>query len=264
MHILSSAEIRPEIRLANYFGVKKGMSWGQRAISDFELICIIKGRFLYETGTTATELSAKDVLCIPPDQPHTLYRLDRPAKAVFSCIHFEPLTGSSYAAGDYELEPFPDLVTRPDKPELIEQLFRRCASEFSNYGKYSREISSTIVKEIWLRLAAGWSNSVTPASSGRIGEMIQYLRANLFAGVGRNELAQVFCITPEHVNALFKKELGISPTGFVHQERVNLAYRLMKTRGLSVKQAAAQVGFADQFYFSRVFKKVMGTAPSRI
>jgi AraC-like DNA-binding protein len=40
------------------------------------------------------------------------------------------------------------------------------------------------------------------------------------------------------------------------------AHRLLTDEGLSVKETAARVGFDDAFYFSRVFKKVMGIPPS--
>jgi transcriptional regulator GlxA family with amidase domain len=94
-------------------------------------------------------------------------------------------------------------------------------------------------------------------------EMVGWLRQHLTEPVSRRDLAARLYVTPEHINAMFKKELGISPTQFVHRERVLLANRLMLTEGLSVKEAAARTGFCDQFYFSKVFKKVMGVPPSR-
>jgi AraC-like DNA-binding protein len=74
----------------------------------------------------------------------------------------------------------------------------------------------------------------------------------------------VFRITPEHVNALFRKELGVTPTQFLHRERIFRAYRYIRDQGVSVKEAAAQVGFDDPFYFSRVFKRIFKHAPSSL
>jgi len=93
--------------------------------------------------------------------------------------------------------------------------------------------------------------------------MVEWLRARLAEPVSRRDLAGAFFLTPEHVNALFRKELGISPTQFLHRERVLLAHRLMQSEGLSAKEAAARAGFCDQFYFSKVFRKMMGVPPSR-
>jgi methylphosphotriester-DNA--protein-cysteine methyltransferase len=58
------------------------------------------------------------------------------------------------------------------------------------------------------------------------------------------------------------KELGVTPTQFLHRERMFRAYRYIRDQWISVKEAAAQVGFDDPFYFSRVFKRIFKRAPS--
>jgi transcriptional regulator GlxA family with amidase domain len=47
-------------------------------------------------------------------------------------------------------------------------------------------------------------------------------------------------------------------------ERVVAAYNLLYEQGLSVKEASQAVGFQDRFYFFRVFKQIMGYAPSHV
>jgi transcriptional regulator GlxA family with amidase domain len=44
---------------------------------------------------------------------------------------------------------------------------------------------------------------------------------------------------------------------------VAAAQRLLRTRRYSVKEVAAQVGFADSHYFSRSFKQISGVNPSK-
>ena len=93
--------------------------------------------------------------------------------------------------------------------------------------------------------------------------MVAYLRAHLCEQVSRRDLAREFSVTPEYVNALFKRELNVSPTQFVHRERALLAYRYLRDDRLSVKEVAARVGFSDPFYFSKVFKRLVGVSPSQ-
>jgi AraC-like DNA-binding protein len=94
--------------------------------------------------------------------------------------------------------------------------------------------------------------------------MVAHLRQRLHHRIGRAELAKAFGLAPQHVNAIFKKELGVSPTQFAHRELALEAMRLMQVEGLSVKETAARLGFHDQFHFSRVFQKVTGMRPSRM
>jgi AraC-like DNA-binding protein len=121
-----------------------------------------------------------------------------------------------------------------------------------------------IAREILIRLARRWAGDTAGGVTPRMERMMSWLRAHLEESVSRQDLAREFALTPEYVNALFKKELGITPTQFIHRERVLRASRHMQSRGLSVKQAAARVGFNDPSYFSKVFKRIMGVPPSRI
>ena len=77
-----------------------------------------------------------------------------------------------------------------------------------------------------------------PSRGGRVGEMMRFLRARLDQNVGRRDIAEAFNLTPEHVNYLFKQELGLTPTRFLNRERVLKATRLLQEGGLSVKEAA--------------------------
>ena len=61
---------------------------------------------------------------------------------------------------------------------------------------------------------------------------------------------------------LFKKETGVSVGEYIIKYRIERACLMLKRSELSVKNIAIAVGFMDQLYFSRVFKKYMNTSPS--
>ena len=262
---LTAAELQPVVSVANYQEVSRGRAWGERQIPDFELILIVEGRFSYETRTEPPLiLNAGDVLLIPPLVWHTVRRLDEPAHAVFSCIHGELIPGAKWARGDYQFFPEPPRVTRTGGDAAIHDLFMRCRTVYEGYDKYRAVLLETILKELWVRLAGFWSGSQSGDCSGRMKGMVAYLRAHLDQQITRRSLAREFGITPEHVNALFKKQLGVTPTQFIHRERMLLAYRYLRDEGASVKEVAARVGFEDPFYFSRVFKRVMHRTPASV
>jgi len=49
-------------------------------------------------------------------------------------------------------------------------------------------------------------------------------------------------------------------TEYANRHRVGVAVSLMETRGLSLKEAAYNVGIEDPAYMSRLFKKVTGAS----
>ena len=61
---------------------------------------------------------------------------------------------------------------------------------------------------------------------------------------------------------LFKKETGVSVGEYISRYRVERASVMLKRTELSVKNIAIAVGFMDQLYFSRVFKKYMHMSPT--
>jgi len=59
----------------------------------------------------------------------------------------------------------------------------------------------------------------------------------------------------------FKEWAGVSPTVYRNGIRVSVAKSLLANSNFSVSEIAAHIGFEDQYYFSRLFKKVTGHSP---
>lgn len=263
MKRLTPADLDPTVRIANYHVLGPMRCWGPRTIPDFELILIVEGLFAYETADAVLQLEPGYVLCIPPGEEHVFRCLDT-APATISCIHGELAQSGSWLSGDYRCSPAPQRVTDMRHHEHMDSLFQRCSATFHGYSRYRPLMLGTIAREIWLLLAETWKGRPEDRVSVRVEQMVQFLRDHLYEPVSRQNLADAFGITPEHVNALFKKELGTSPTQFVNRERMLVAYHLLHDEGLSVKETAARLGFCDSFYFSKLFKRIMCIPPSRI
>ena len=57
--------------------------------------------------------------------------------------------------------------------------------------------------------------------------------------------------------------VGQSPIDYLTEYRINEACKLLRAGNLSIAEVAISVGFFDQFYFSRVFKRAKGVPPSK-
>lgn len=68
-------------------------------------------------------------------------------------------------------------------------------------------------------------------------------------------------LSRDHARRLFRKELGKSPKEYQQEIRITLAKELLD-EGAPVKEVSMRCGFEDQYYFSRLFKKLVGVAPS--
>jgi AraC-like DNA-binding protein len=62
----------------------------------------------------------------------------------------------------------------------------------------------------------------------------------------------------------FKEWSGTSPVKYRNGIRISAACSLLKNSNLSVYEIAVEVGFEDPYYFSRIFKKIVGLSPRQV
>ncbi len=74
----------------------------------------------------------------------------------------------------------------------------------------------------------------------------------------------IFGHSEKYIASLFKAEFGISPIKYLGNLRIDMAKKLIRNNpDLLLKDVAEMVGYADAFYFSRVFKSHEGISPSQ-
>lgn len=104
-------------------------------------------------------------------------------------------------------------------------------------------------------------NNFNYSSRLKIEEAIYYINKNITKRITVNHLAQQVNLSPDYLNCIFKKFTGYPPVKFINKCRVNAAKTMLAEENKKVKEVAALLGFKDEFYFSRVFKKVEGISP---
>jgi AraC-like DNA-binding protein len=158
----------------------------------------------------------------------------------------------------------PDRITQVGDVDYLHGRFQRLAEVYRSYQPFRDIQVNTIAREIILILAEHWRRPVGPDISTRMQAMLHHIRSNLTMRLNRQTLARQFSLSPEHINLLFRKELGMTPSEVINRERALYAYRLLHEQGRSVKEAAYEAGYSDPLYFSRVFKRLFGVPPSEI
>ena len=76
-------------------------------------------------------------------------------------------------------------------------------------------------------------------------------------------MAKSVGVTRSHLYRVFMLNVGQSPIDYLTEYRINEACKLLRAGNLSIAEVAISVGFFDQFYFSRVFKRAKGVPPSK-
>ena len=88
-----------------------------------------------------------------------------------------------------------------------------------------------------------------------------YVRDHLDARISVDDLAAVAGKSVSFITHEFKKHVGCSPRQYIEKEKIASARdRLLS--GEPIKKVAADLGFCDEFHFSRVFKRHCGLPPA--
>ena len=68
-------------------------------------------------------------------------------------------------------------------------------------------------------------------------------------------------VTSSYLSSLFRKEMGMTLTDYVNQQRIAHAQYLLLNTSAPIKAIAQQCGIADLNYFVRMFKRAAGVTP---
>lgn len=110
-------------------------------------------------------------------------------------------------------------------------------------------------------LLAELSSDVHVGAS-KISPAIQMIHDNLLKPIDAEKLADLCGLSQSQMYRLFKDETGTSPVEYRNRLRVEKACILLSEKEFTVGEIAEMLGFESIFYFSRVFKKHIGVAPT--
>jgi AraC-like DNA-binding protein len=83
--------------------------------------------------------------------------------------------------------------------------------------------------------------------------LIEYAYADLFA--------EALGVTQKKLNAIARDLSGKTACQLVEERIVDNAMGLLRSTSLPIQEIAWKLGYEDQYYFSRMFKKVAGLSP---
>ncbi|MFF2090477.1 response regulator [Paenibacillus sp. NPDC058174] len=94
-------------------------------------------------------------------------------------------------------------------------------------------------------------------------EIAKYMEQNYHLEVTLQDISERFYLSREYISRRFKQEMGENVFDYLARVRVEKARLLLRNPHLKIAQIAEMVGYDDEKYFSKVFKKVMSVSPNQ-
>lgn len=92
---------------------------------------------------------------------------------------------------------------------------------------------------------------------------ISYVEKKLSSSLSTEEIAAYFHVSASKIRKTFRNETGISIGTYIYDRVLYNAEEQVRCTSLSIKEISSRLGFCDQYYFSRCFKKKYGLSPQK-
>lgn len=226
-----------------------------RYLRRFALILITRGEGIYEDEMgRQRSLVAGDWVLVLPELGHSYRPLVAGGWDEFYVMFEGPLfelwrergmLGTDHVAGHlHGIDQWVDRLRR----EVVES-DRSATSRICAFQHFLAEV---------LEEGGGdWSSA--PSGPGWFAEACRLLSR---PGAEGKRVAATLELNYETFRRRFREHAGMPPHRYHRQQLINRAARLLETTDMKSADIASSLGFCDEPYFSRVFKKITGRSPS--
>lgn len=221
----------------------------------------VSGRGTIGRGAGAFSALPGDLLLWPPRVPHD-YTASPPEGAwihhwayVQPRPHWFPWLAWPVAAGGV-------LRLRcGESLPAINQAFAAVVSAWERGGSHRAALAMARLELLLIAIDA--LNPLScPALDPRIQAILDHLERRYDQPVSVAGLAARAGLSPSRFAHRFRAEVGLAPQAWLERRRVAAACALLRASGMAISAVAAQVGYHDPAYFSRVFRRRTGRSPA--
>ena len=231
------------------------------AATSLVILCL-RGRGRVQSGAEVREVAAGDFVWLPAHEPHA-YGAAATDPWTIAWAHFDGEEVAAWRALLGLAGPArPAVLALPDD-RLDEVGLDQVYAALESGHAVRHQVAAAAALRLALSTVA--QLAVTPgdvrSAHDRVVASIGLLRRDWQRPHRLEELAAAAGLSVTHYSALFRRYAGFAPIDFLIRLRVQHACRLLDTTRLAVGQVAARTGYADPYYFTRCFRRVMGCPP---
>lgn len=145
-------------------------------------------------------------------------------------------------------------------PVYTEKLYQQYIIEAEHVSNI-KEMTRTISQMVYAYCECIQIHSLSNYSP-LVQRVVNYIHLHLEEDMSLRFFAQMCNISPSYLSNLFRRETGVTLTDYINCRRIEKAAILLQYSGQSIARIGESVGFLDENYFTRIFKKVKGVPPT--
>ena len=225
------------------------------------LIYCVDGEGWIEADNRSFHLTANQFFIIPAGMPHK-YGADNANPWSIYWLHFCGQKSGVFSSMYLRVGDITTVANNriEDRLAIFEEIYQNL-----NMG-YSIENLEYVSMCLWHLLASfryinQFREIKNTANRNIVQQAIVYMRDHVHEKLSLEELCGEMKYSSSQFSMLFTRTTGHSPMDYFNQLKVQRACQYLDLTNLKIKEISFMLGFRDQFYFSKVFKKYMEMTP---
>ena len=225
-------------------------------IEEYILIYCTEGKGVIRVEGREYHLGPNQAFCIPRWRGHRYWACGEEPWSIL-WVHFKGEDTAFYPLDEERIVSFSGIHEENRMMFLFDLLFRALEGDYTlgNFI-YLSQVLSLILGELYQRERKGGGEG-----SRRVTDIVRYMVRHLGEPLTLEQLAQEFDLSKSGLHALFQKHTGRSPMDFFLRLKMKEACKMLRSTSLRVYEVAQRLGYQDPYYFSRIFRKVVGISP---
>lgn len=153
-------------------------------------------------------------------------------------------------------------VTKPSHPKQFEELFEKIYTTFKTRENGAVLKIKGLMYEIF-SLLLDQSDTLQNVKYKGVKKAIDYINSHYKEKISVEKIADISGYSTSHFTRLFGELFCMTPVEYINSVRIEMAKNMLKTELFTLTEIAEECGFSNVYYFSKVFKKVVGIPPKK-
>lgn len=145
---------------------------------------------------------------------------------------------------------------------LVMPLLERAESEYTSDSPGRNTMVLACVRQLAVILSRLYDCPAKPREISGMADAAAFMETHFAEAVPISEVIERSHYSQRHFIRLFSLAYGMTPQRYLLDVRIRHATSMLRDSGLSVTEIAMRCGFGDPNYFSRIFRKYVGSSPS--
>ncbi len=225
------------------------------------LIYCHEGKGMVRIRSKEYKMESDDFIIIPVKTPHS-YTADEKDPWSIYWVHFKGTVSNKIVSTMEKKNGLKGFIRFKERNiELFNEIYTQLEKGYSNDNLVCANMClwhffSTFLFNDKYDVSGKLSNK------DAIDLAIDFLSEHTHSILSLEEIACEVNLSPSHFSYLFKKKTGFSPMEYFNHLKVQKACQYLLFTKLRIKEISQEVGIEDQYYFSRMFAKIMGLPPN--